>query len=334
MANVHQTIEGILDPVVARPEVGAVAIYVWSPGTERLEYAGGRGIPPEAVHAAGVRKGEGRIGVVASEGRAQVATLDRGDRRSALQQLGLVTRCVYPLVAYGELHGVLELYLNDEDCAQADFELLAAGLALALANAQLLEATDTRRDLEEAYDKTIEEWSRAVGLRDRSTAGHSEGVTQLTIKLARALGIEGEDLVHVRRGSLLHDVGKMRIPDAILHKRDKLSEPEWEIMRKHPVYGYEILSAIPFLHPAIDIPYGHHERWNGSGYPRGLQGEEIPLAARIFAVADVYHAMTSERPYRRAMPPSQVRSLLGDASDSLFDPDVVEAFHEVLPPGA
>ena len=163
---------------------------------------------------------------------------------------------------------------------------------------------EAHNNLQEAYDRTIEGWVRALDLRDRETEGHTQRVTELTIKVAKTLGFSAEELVHIRRGALLHDMGKMAIPDEILQKPGPLNEVEWEKMRQHPQYAYDMLSPITYLRPALDIPFCHHERWDGSGYPRGLKGEEIPLAARLFSIVDVWDALCSDRPYRKKMPPS------------------------------
>jgi PAS domain S-box-containing protein len=184
----------------------------------------------------------------------------------------------------------------------------------------------SRNDLAMAYDATLVGWVKAIDLRDRETEGHSQRVTEMTIRLARALGIQGEPLEHIRRGALLHDIGKMGIPDSILFKPGPLTPEEWNQMRMHPVYAYEWLSPIAYLRPSLDIPYSHHERWDGSGYPRGLQGEEIPLAARIFAVVDVWDALRSDRPYRSAWSEDRVRQHLRELAGVHFDPEIVEVF--------
>ena len=185
-------------------------------------------------------------------------------------------------------------------------------------------------ELKTAYDATIEGWSRAMDLRDRETEGHSQRVTELTLQLAKAAGINREELIHIRRGSLLHDMGKLGIPDSILLKPDKLTEYEWEIMRRHPQLAYDMLYPIEYLRPALDIPYCHHEKWDGSGYPRKLNGQQIPLSARIFAIVDVWDALSSDRPYRRAMSKEDVLKYLRDQSDKHFDPQVVELFFGVI----
>jgi HD-GYP domain-containing protein (c-di-GMP phosphodiesterase class II) len=206
-------------------------------------------------------------------------------------------------------------------------EALAGQTAIAIDNAMLFEDLQrSNMDLAIAYDNTLEGWSRALDLRDKETEGHTQRVTDMTLRLARAMSVGEADLLHIQRGALLHDMGKMGIPDSILLKPGPLTEEEWEIMRKHPTYAYELLSPIEFLRPALDIPYCHHEKWDGTGYPRGLKGEQIPLAARIFAVVDVYDALSSDRPYRPACPEEKVREYIRRESGTHFDPRVVDAF--------
>lgn len=185
-------------------------------------------------------------------------------------------------------------------------------------------------DLLNAYDSTLEGWSLALELRDRETEGHTRRVTELTLQLANLMGVNGEDLINIRRGALLHDIGKMGIPDSILLKPGKLTPEEWTIMRQHPEFAYELLWPIEYLRPAIHIPYSHHEWWNGKGYPQGLRGDEIPIAARIFAVIDVWDAMRSERPYRSALPENDVRDYLLKSKSVHFDTRVVEAFFDLM----
>ncbi len=181
-------------------------------------------------------------------------------------------------------------------------------------------------DLLSAYDATLEGWAHALDLRDRETEGHSQRVTEMTIRLARAMGMDEAELIHVKRGALLHDIGKMGLPDHILFKPGKLNEEEWCTMRLHPVFAYEMLSKIAFLKPALDIPYCHHEKWDGTGYPRGLRGEQIPLAARLFAVADVWDALRSDRIYRKAWTVTQAEAYIRVEAGSHFDPQVVPIF--------
>lgn len=184
--------------------------------------------------------------------------------------------------------------------------------------------------LMDAYEATIEGWSHAMDLRDRETEGHSRRVTELSIKLARAMNMSEEDILHLRHGALLHDMGKIGIPDSILHKPAELSNEEWHIMRQHPKFAFEMLNSIEYLREALEIPYFHHEKWDGTGYPQGLKGEQIPLAARIFAVADVWDALTSNRPYRPAWSQEDAFTYIRRESGSHFDPQVVEQFFKVI----
>jgi len=181
-----------------------------------------------------------------------------------------------------------------------------------------------------AYEATIEGWSHALDLRDRETEGHSRRVTQLTIRLAQALGISDDEIMHIRRGALLHDMGKIGIPDSILHKPDKLTDEEWTIMRKHPQLAYEMLYPIEYLRPALEIPLTHHEKWDGTGYPRGLKGKEIPIVARLFAVVDVWDALTSDRPYRPAWSQEEALTYIREQSGKHFDPQAVDLFFKVV----
>ncbi|GIX45127.1 MAG: hypothetical protein KatS3mg130_1535 [Candidatus Sumerlaea sp.] len=204
-----------------------------------------------------------------------------------------------------------------------------AAIAVDLAK-QAHEAEAAAIALRDAYDATIEGWSRAIDLRDHETKGHSQRVADLTVRLAWAVGVEPEQIIHIRRGALLHDVGKLGVPDAILRKPGPLTPEEWEIMRKHPQYAMDMLGEIEFLRPALEIPYCHHEKWDGTGYPRGLKGEEIPLSARLFAVVDVWDALASDRPYRAAWPHDWIVEYIREQSGKHFDPKVVEVFLEMI----
>ena len=204
---------------------------------------------------------------------------------------------------------------------------MAGQVGIALDNASLFnDLQRSNTNLFNAFDSTIEGWSHALDLRDKETEYHTQRVTEMTLKLARAAGMNEEELVHVRRGALLHDIGKMGVPDKILLKPGKLTDEEWIVMRKHPTYAFELHSPIAYLHSALDIPYCHHEKWDGSGYPRGLKGEQIPLAARIFAVVDVWDALTSDRPYRKAWSEEKVRQHIQAGAGTHFDPQVVKTF--------
>jgi HD-GYP domain-containing protein (c-di-GMP phosphodiesterase class II) len=242
-----------------------------------------------------------------------------------------VTYIGVPLIAKGNIIGVLEIYNRQPhhpDLEWVEFlQTLAGQAAIAIDNINLF--NDLQRsnlELIQAYDATIEGWARALELRDMETEGHSRRVVDMTLELALKMGIEAEHLVHVRHGALLHDIGKMGVPDSILQKTGPLTDEEWEIIHQHPVYAQKWLAPISYLQPALDIPFCHHEKWDGTGYPRGLEGENIPLAARIFAVVDVWDALTSDRPYRPAWSEGRTLEYIKEQAGRYFDPNVVEVF--------
>ena len=244
-----------------------------------------------------------------------------------------------PLIGKGEVKGVLEIFhrsaLNPDQGWISFLETLAGQTTIAIENAILFQ--DLQRsnfELAMAYDATIEGWSHALDLRDKDTEGHTLRVTEMAIDLARAVGVRDDQLIYMRRGGLLHDIGKMAVPDHILLKPDPLTDEEWIVMRRHPQLAYDWLVSIPFLKQALEIPYYHHEKWDGSGYPLGLKGELIPLAARIFAVADVWDALTNDRPYRQAWPDEQAIEYMRANSGIYFDPKILDAFLKYISNGA
>jgi putative nucleotidyltransferase with HDIG domain len=241
------------------------------------------------------------------------------------------------MITKGLVKGVIEVFhhkLLQPNPEWIDFiEALAGQGAIAIENAELFQDLEqSNMELTHAYNATIEGWSYALDLRDRETEGHTKRVTKVALELAEALGVNKKNLIQIQRGALLHDIGKMGVPDLILFKEGPLNAKEWEIMQKHPVLAFEMLSQIEYLTPALDIPYCHHEKWDGTGYPRGLAGEEIPLAARIFAVVDVWDALRSNRPYRAAWSDEKTRAYILENSGTHFDPNIVDVFiNSVLP---
>ncbi len=240
-----------------------------------------------------------------------------------------------PLVARGEVRGVLEIISRKPFDPGSDWlaylDTLAGQTAIAIDSIGMLEQLQRSNiDLRVAYDATIEGWSKALDLRDNETENHTVRVVEMSLRLAEKIGIKNEDLIHIKRGAMLHDIGKMGVPDSILHKPGPLTDEEWVIMRQHPQFAYDMLSQISYLHRALDIPSCHHEKWDGSGYPRGLKGEQIPLAARLFAVVDVWDALRSDRPYRKAWADDRVMDYIKEESGKHFDPAVVTAFLDLL----
>ncbi len=319
-------------------------IDVFDARMQTLRSAVGRGFRSKAHQAATPRLGEGPAGRAALE-RQIVVVKDLAAEPTEvsgslkLSGEGFVGYVAAPLIAKGQVGGVLEVFWRSSLTATPErlafLEALSGQAAIAIDNADLF--TNLQRanlDLMMAYDATIEGWSKALDLRDKETEGHTLRVTELTLRLARAMGVPDDLLIHLRRGALLHDIGKVGIPDSILLKPGPLSAEEWEIMRRHPVHAFELLASIPYLREALDIPYCHHEKWDGTGYPRKLRGPQIPLLARIFAIVDVYDALTSDRPYRPAWSKEKALAHIREQSGTHFDPDVVAAFlglEEVAP---
>jgi HD-GYP domain-containing protein (c-di-GMP phosphodiesterase class II)/HAMP domain-containing protein len=325
-----------LDQVVAQLQIDAASVLLLNKHTQLLEYMASKGFLSSALKHTKLRLGESSAGTAAIEQR--IVTIpdlrERMDGFISSKQFGsenFVTYIAVPLIAKGQVKGVLELFhrspLNAGEDWMEFLEAIADQGAIAIDNATLFdELQRSNTDLTLAYDTTIEGWSRAMDLRDKEAEGHSRRVSDMTLDIARNMGIKEENLVHIRRGALLHDIGKIGVSDSILLKPGPLSGEEWIIMKKHPEYAYNMLCPIEYLRPAIDIPYCHHEKWDGTGYPRGMKGEEIPLAARIFAVVDVWDALNSDRPYRTAWPKDKVIDHIRSLSGSHFDPEVVEAF--------
>jgi PAS domain S-box-containing protein len=337
--NLPLTLNILLGHVTAQLEVDAAAVLLLNPQRQTLEFSAGHGFHSTAIERSLVRLGEGLAGAAALEGRiVEVPILAEGQpvftRASLLAGEGFVAYYCAPLMAKGQIKGVLEIFhrspVNPDPDWLAFLETLAGQAAIAIDSAELFDGLQrSNTELSIAYDATIEGWSRALDLRDKETEGHTERVTEMTLKLARSAGISEEDLVPIRRGALLHDIGKMAIPDSILLKPGPLDEREWEIMRQHPTQAFQLLSPIIYLRLALDIPYCHHEKWNGTGYPRGLKGDVIPLAARLFAVVDVWDALRSDRPYRAGWPEEKVIEHIQAGSGTHFDPHAVELFLRV-----
>jgi putative nucleotidyltransferase with HDIG domain len=330
------TLNILLEQATSTLGTSAASVHLLNPHTQTLEFAAGRGFRTRAIERSKLRLGEGLPGRAMVERQTiTVANVQAADapfaRATLLADEQFVSYCAAPLLSKGRVEGVLEIFDRAPRTFDAEWlgflEAVAGQAAIAIENAALFDDLQrSNMELRLAYDTTLEGWSRALDLRDKETEGHTQRVTELTLRLARIMELSEAELVHVRRGALLHDIGKMGIPDAILLKPGPLTDEEWQIMRRHPVYAYEWLSPIRYLQPALDIPYCHHERWDGTGYPRGLKSERIPLAARIFAVPDVYDALTSERPYRPAWAQERALSYIRDQAGTQFDRQVVETF--------
>jgi putative nucleotidyltransferase with HDIG domain len=333
------TLDIIVEQTISLLKVDAANILLYKPHLETLEYSAGRGFNTQALQYTKLKIGDSHAGRAALERRIVHTKHLRGDgegfkRSKHLAEEGFVSYYGAPLIAKGVIKGVLEVFdrnFRDQDQEWVGFlEVLAGQAAIAIDNSTLFDELQlSNLNLSLSYDETIEGWSRALDLRDKETEGHSQRVTKLSLEIARIVGVSEAEQAHIRRGALLHDIGKMGIPDNILLKPGKLDDEEWKTMRKHPVLAHDLLFPIAYLRPALDIPYCHHEKWDGTGYPQELKGERIPQAARIFAAVDIYDAMTSDRPYRDSLPKEEVLEYISSLAGSHLDPKVVEVFLEM-----
>jgi PAS domain S-box-containing protein/putative nucleotidyltransferase with HDIG domain len=341
--DLRTTLNILLSYIKSLLSVDAAGILLFNPNSQSFEFAAGTGYRTRLLESMLMPMGNSMAGKVALERRPlQFADppelLTNRDIQRTWKNEGFVSYTGIPLIAKGELKGVLEVYHRTPFEADAQwmdlFQNFSIQASIAIENAQMFnELQRSNFELSLAYDATIEGWSRALELREYEAIGHAQRITDLTLELARDMGVRDADMVHIRRGALLHDIGKMGIPDSILLKPSDLTEEEWKIIRKHPTLAYEMLSPIAYLRQALDIPYCHHERWDGFGYPRGLAGEEIPPAARIFAVADAYEAMTSDRIFRKRISKEEAMHHLQAEAGKQFDPKVVAAFLQLAAEG-
>ena len=329
----------VLTHVKTELEIDAADILVLKSHPPILEYSAERGFRTKPLIKAKVPLDESYAGRVILE-RQLIYIPNLNDEPENLFPkiffAGEEFACYFgvPLIVKGQVNGVLEIFHRtalEPDTEWLDFlNALAGQAAIAIENSTLFEGLQqSNLELALAYDATIEGWSHALEMRDKETERHTQRATELTVNLARTFGLSEAELAQVRWGALLHDIGKMGIPDEILHKPGPLTAEEWVVMKKHPTYAYEMLAPIHYLRLALDIPYCHHERWDGTGYPNGLKGTQIPLVARIFAVVDVWDSLTSDRPYRVAWTEKKAREHIRTSSGTHFDPQVVEVFMQI-----
>ena len=334
------TLNILLEQVTTHLEVDAADVLLFDPQDATLKYTCGRGFHGQALKFTNLKLGEGYAGRAALE-RCTIhipnIQQDPSDlyKSTTLGSEEFVSYWGVPLLGKGQIQGVLEVFHRQPlhvDQEWLDFlETLAGQAAIAIDNIHLFDTLErSNADLSMAYDNTLAGWATALEMRDNDTEGHTRRVAALTMKLAGKLGMHDQEIMFLRWGSLLHDIGKMGIPDSILLKPGPLSEAEWEVMRRHPQLAADMLAPISYLREAMDIPHCHHEKWDGSGYPRHLANEQIPLSARIFAVVDVWDALTSDRPYRKAWTPEQSREYIRNQAGIHFDPKVAQVFLELI----
>ena len=338
--DLNLTLSILLTQLVKHLQIDAACILLWNSEIERFEYKAGIGFRTNSLVHTKIKLGEGFAGIAALEQRViqRINLLEHKtdfSRSPTFGQEGFVSYFGVPLIAKGQVQGILEIFNRSLINPNAEWlsflEMLGGQAAIAVDNATLfsnLQRSNT--EITSAYDATIDGWSRALDMRDHETEGHTQRVTEMTLRLARQIGIPRNELIHIRRGATLHDIGKMGIPDRILHKPGPLTAEEWDTMRQHPQYACSLLAPIDYLRPAREIPCYHHERWDGSGYPSGLKGEEIPMPARLFAIVDVYDALISDRPYRSKWTEQAALNYIQEQAGKLFDPELVATFLELL----
>lgn len=327
------SLEILVSNVISQLKMDAADVLLYNSHSQLLVYSTGQGFFTNAIESAVLRLGESLAGKAAvSREMVVVKNLVDSNITFANQKLGSENFVSYygvPLVAKGELRGVLEVFSRTQHTPDDDWvnylKSLAEQAAIAIDNTEMFEnLRRSNMELVMAYNATIEGWSHALDLRDKETEGHTLRVTEITERLARAFDLPENQIKYIRWGALLHDIGKMGVPDGILLKPGPLSDEEWVVMRMHPNYAFEMLAPISYLSQAIDIPYCHHEKWDGTGYPRGLKGEQIPLSARIFSVVDIWDALSSDRPYRKAWSHDKVMDHIRSLSGTHLDPKVVD----------
>lgn len=334
--NLQFALGTVLTETLKQLQVDAAAILLLHANQQSLTYAATLGFRSQQISGATILLDESYAGQAVKKRRlVRIENLrEQPDGKSVTDLVAgedFVAYLSVPLISKGKVLGVLEVFHRVTLTPYPEWvefiETLAGQAAIAVDNFTLFENLQkSNLELQQAYDATIEGWSHALDLRDKETEGHTQRVTEMSQRLARIMGLKGEILLHMRRGALLHDIGKMGVPDSILLKPSEFTREEWEIMSKHPQLAYDWLKPIAYLNEALAIPYCHHERWDGSGYPRGLKGDEIPLTARIFTIVDEWDAITSDRPYRKAWPQEKAVEYIGENSGTHFDPEIVEVF--------
>jgi HD-GYP domain-containing protein (c-di-GMP phosphodiesterase class II) len=332
------TLNILMDNAASQLRTDAMSVLVYNPNIQIIETVATLGFQSGLARRQ-FRIGEGLAGKIAITRQPlivqELAQSAEYNRIAWLSEEKFVTYIGYPLLGKGQVKGVLESFFRTPFSPDNDWlefmQTMAGQAAIAIDNAQLFENLQrSNQELSLAYDTTLEGWGKALELRDKETEGHTRRVTELTVRLARRMNISDSDITHIRRGTLLHDIGKMGVPDHILRKTGPLNESEWVQMRMHPKYAYDLLYPIAYLRPALDIPFCHHEKWDGSGYPRELKGDEIPLAARIFAIVDVWDALLSDRPYRKTWSRKLTIDYIKKEAGTRFDPRIVNIFLEMM----
>ena len=338
--DISSTFKYILDQVNLKLDANASSVLLFNKNTQSLEYAEGKGFKSLEIQRTCIPIGMGPTGkgvleqIASSTCSIQDSKTDFIRKNMAIAE-GFNWYHLEPLFVKDKIIGVLEVFFKKnfkpDDNWYSFIKAIAQQTSIVIDNSTLFTNLEkSNKELLSSYESIIEGWSRTLELRDMETKNHSSRVTDITVRVCSLFGMSKNELINVRRGALLHDIGKMGIPDSILLKKEKLTDDDWVVIRKHPQYAYDLLYPIEYLRPALDIPYCHHEKWDGSGYPRGLKGSQIPLAARVFAVVDVWDALLYDRPYRKGWPKEKVIEEIKSISGTHFDPEAVKLFFKVI----
>lgn len=333
------TLNILMDHTIRHLKIDAIDILLYHPELQSLSYLCSSGFKALSPSRPLIRIGEGLAWQAVLKGKIlQIPDLRETTeviRDPLLGREGFISYIGVPMIVKGQIKGLFEVYnrspLSPDREWMEYMHTLTGQAAIAIDNSQLFDNLQrSNQEIRQAYDTTLEGWAHALELRDRETEGHTRRVTELTMQLAHYMNINENELVNINRGVLLHDIGKMGVPDHILRKTGPLTDSEWDEMRKHPQYAYDLLSPISYLRPALDIPYCHHEHWDGSGYPQGLKGTQIPLSARIFSIVDIWDALLSDRPYRKKWKRERVVEYIKEISGTILDPQIVAGFLDMV----
>lgn len=336
-------LDSLVDQFVRELDVDAADVLYFHPTLKTLKLIAQTGFRQNVLQNTDLEIGEGYAGT-AAQSRKTIYVPDLTQEETNFTRSleftaeKFVSYFGVPLLAKGQLVGVLEIFhrspLDPSQQRLELFEMVAGYAAIAIDHQNLQKELErSRTEIIKGFDAIIEGWAKALELRGIEPPGHAQRAVDLTLRLAGELGLSGDTLVELRRGALLHDIGKMGIPDQVLNKGKELTKEERKMLGRHPIDAFDLLGQIDALQSARDIPLHHHERWDGEGYPQGLKGEEIPFQARIFAIVDVWDALSTDRPYRDAWPRDKAVAHIKEQSGKHFDPRVVKAFLKIIESG-
>ena len=336
----YLNLDYVLGQAVKKLTIDAIALYLRNRAGS-LTFLQGRGFTSEEIkYVIGNPVAKNTRSKILSRSNSVITNiqLDQPKGTAKIKSTSLHPLIKYqasPIILSGEAKGVIEVYSRESDGIKVSdgeaFDMVTQKISSALdRTGQSDHFSPTLGTNPPKHSATLDALMAAMLLRSGEIVSHARRVTDMTLHLAKTFGLADDQMVHLVRGAMLHDIGKLAIPDSILQKPGALSRSEWDLMRKHPEFAFKLLSPIASLKKALPIPYSHHERWDGSGYPLGLKGDAIPLAARLFSIVDVWDALRSDRPYRKAWLDHDVQYYILKQSGKQFDPQVTEVFLDLI----